>query len=239
MPIPTPSLGRRRIVIALPAVPVAIAIPCALAQPGSPIVRVVQAQSNSRTTADTGVRLVASPPQTEGPFYPRDWDGDIDNDLVKVNGQDAKAIGEVLLLQGRVLDLAGQPIAGATVEIWQCDARGVYRHPRDAGGDRRRDPAFQGRGRTVSDANGRYRFRTIRPVPYGGRTPHIHFRVVTRELDELVTQMYVFGEPRNERDFVLNRIRDPRQRDSVIVRLEPAERLEKDAITGTFDIVLA
>lgn len=251
MPIPTLSLGRRRIVTALPAVPVAIALPEALAQPVSPVLRTAQAQAGSpmlratqapagtQASLDAGARLVPSPPQTEGPFYPRDWEGDIDNDLVKVKGQDARALGDVLLLQGRVLDLLGRPIAGAAVEIWQCDARGVYRHPRDERGDRRRDPAFQGRGRTISDADGRYRFRTIRPVPYGGRTPHIHFRVEPREHDELTTQMYVFGEPRNARDGVLNAIRDPRQRDSVIVRLEPAERLEKDVLTGTFDIVLA
>ncbi len=237
MPIPTPSLGRRRLVTALPAVPVAIAVPGALAQPVPPIVRTAQAQTDPRAGGD-GARLIPSPPQTEGPFYPRDWEGDIDNDLVKVNGQDAKAMGEVLLLQGRVLDLLGRPIAGAMVEIWQCDARGVYRHPRDERGDRRRDPAFQGRGRTISDANGEYRFRTIRPVPYRGRTPHIHFRLEPREHDDLITQMYIHGEARNARDGVLNSIRDPRQRESVIVRLESAKRLEQGAIMGTFDIVL-
>ncbi|HEY0878493.1 MAG TPA: intradiol ring-cleavage dioxygenase [Zeimonas sp.] len=237
MPIPTPSLERRRIVAALPAVSVAIAMPGALASTVSPVVRIAQAQSGAG--ADSAMRLVASPPQTEGPFYPRDWEGDIDNDLVKVDGEDARALGDVLLLQGRVLDVAGQPIAGAAIEIWQCDAHGVYRHPRDERGERRRDPAFQGRGRTISDAAGRYRFRTIRPVPYGGRTPHIHFRVEPRDRDELVTQMYVFGEPRNARDGVLNSIRDSRQRESVIVRLERADRLEKNAITGTFDIVFA
>lgn len=236
MRIPTPSLERRRVVAALPAVPVALAVPAALALPN--VRTAAQADQRAEAGAD-GARLTASPPQTEGPFYPRDWGGDIDNDLVKVEGEAAKAMGEVLLLQGRVLDLAGQPLAGATVEIWQCDARGIYRHPRDERGDRRRDPAFQGRGRTVTDAGGRYRFRTIRPVPYSGRTPHIHFRVEPRGRDALVTQMYVFGEPRNVRDGVLNSIRDPRQRDSVIVRLERAERLEKDAFAASFDIVLA
>lgn len=239
MPIPTPSFERRRIVAALPAVPVAIAVPGALMLPASPIARAAYAQAGSRAAGDAGAGLVASPPQTEGPFYPRDWDGDVDNDLVKVDGEDAKAMGDVLHLEGRVLDLAGQPLAGASVEIWQCDARGVYRHPRDERGDRQRDPAFQGRGRTITDTTGRYRFRTIRPVPYTGRTPHIHFRVEPRERNVLVTQMYVFGEPRNARDGVLNSIRDPRARDSVIVRLEPADRIEKDALAATFDIVLA
>ncbi len=238
MSIATPSLARRRIVAALPVVPVAMTVPGVLAQSAPPVVRTAQSRTGAAAADDARERLVASPPQTEGPFYPRDWDGDIDNDLVKVHGRDAKAMGEVLWLQGRVLDLSGRSVAGATVEIWQCDARGVYRHPRDERGDRRRDPAFQGRGRTTSDADGHYRFRTIRPVPYAGRTPHVHFRVEAPGRDELITQMYVFGEPRNARDGVLNAIRDPRQRDSVIVRLEPAQRIEQDALVGSFDIVL-
>lgn len=219
MRVPTPSIERRRLVAALPALPAALLLPPAHAGSGTP--------------------LLATPPQTEGPFYPRDWEGDTDNDLVAVQGEDAKAMGTVLLLQGRVVDVAGQPLAGASVEIWQCDAHGIYRHPRDERGDRRRDAGFQGRGRTYADAAGRYRFRTIRPVPYSGRTPHIHFRIEPRDVPALTTQMYVFGEERNARDGVLGSIRDPRQRESVIVRLEPADRLEKDALAGHFDIVLA
>lgn len=223
---PTPSLERRRIVAALPALPAALVLPAALMLPAA-------------RAADPGTPLQATPPQTEGPFYPRDWDGDIDNDLVAVKGEAAMAMGQVLLLKGRVVDVAGRPMAGASVEIWQCDAQGVYRHPRDERGDRRRDSGFQGRGRIFADAAGRYRFRTIRPVPYGGRTPHIHFRVEARDAPALTTQMYVFGEERNARDGVLGSIRDPRQRESVIVRLEPADRLEKGALAGHFDIVLA
>lgn len=220
MLIPTPSLERRRIVAALPALPAALMLPAA--------------RASGRSTP-----LPTTPPQTEGPFYPRDWDGDIDNDLVAVDGEAAMAMGQVLLLQGRVVDVAGQPMKGASVEIWQCDAQGVYRHPRDERGDRRSDPAFQGRGRTFADDAGRYRFRTIRPVPYGRRTPHIHFRIEPRGASALTTQMYVFGEERNARDGVLASIRDPRQRESVIVRLEPADRLEKGALAGHFDIVLS
>jgi protocatechuate 3,4-dioxygenase beta subunit len=183
-------------------------------------------------------KLLATPRQTEGPFYPVKWAGDADADLVVVQGEAAKALGQVLHVEGRVLDLSGQAVAGATVEIWQCDANGVYRHPADEGRDRRRDAAFQGRGRTLADARGQYRFRTIRPVPYGWRTPHIHFKVQPPNGRELITQMYVFGEALNARDGVLNGIRDPRLRDSVIVRLELAERLEVGALAGTFDIVL-
>ena len=115
---------------------------------------------------------------------------------------------------------------------------GVYRHPDDEEPGRRRDPGFQGRGRTSADAAGKYRFRTIRPVPYGGRTPHIHFKVQPPSGSALVTQMYVFGEERNSADGVLNAIRDPRQRASVIVRLDPADGIEPGALAATFDIVI-
>lgn len=182
---------------------------------------------------------VATPRQTEGPYYPVDWGGDADADLVQVQGEAARATGQVLHLQGRVLGIDGRPLAGASVEIWQCDALGVYRHPRDERGDRRREPGFQGRGRVTADATGAYRFRTIKPVAYPGRTPHIHVKVSVPQRSTLVTQMYVHGERLNERDGVLNSIRDPRQRDSMIVKLEPAERLEAGALGGVFDIVLA
>jgi protocatechuate 3,4-dioxygenase beta subunit len=183
-------------------------------------------------------RRAATPRQTEGPFYPTDWSGDADNDLVLVRGENAKAMGVVTHVRGRVVDTAGQPVSGATVEIWQCDAGGIYRHPQDERGARRHDAAFQGRGRSVSDSAGHYSFRTIRPVPYPGRTPHIHFKVLVPARNPLVTQMYIFGEPQNARDGVLNGIRDRRQRESVIVRLEPADGVEPGSIAGTFDIVL-
>jgi protocatechuate 3,4-dioxygenase, beta subunit len=214
----TPFIGRRPVIIGLAAAVSSLAIPG-----GGSI-----AQS----------KPIATPRQTEGPFYPVEWAGDADADLVVVQGEAAKALGQVLHVGGRVLDLSGQAVARASVEIWQCDASGVYRHPSDEGPGRRRDAAFQGRGRTLTDAAGRYRFRTIRPAPYGWRTPHIHFKVQPPEGRGLITQMYVFGEALNARDGILNAIHDPRQRDSVIVRLEPADRLETGALAATFDIVL-
>ena len=122
--------------------------------------------------------LVATPPQTEGPFYPTAFPADMDNDLVQVRGQAARAMGTVLHLEGRVLDLNGQPVDGALVEIWQCDAQGLYDHPRQPGRERR-DLAFQGYGRLLVKADGSYSFRTLKPVAYPGRTPHIHFKVAT------------------------------------------------------------
>lgn len=176
-------------------------------------------------------------PQTTGPFYPVDWNGDADNDLVVVRGEAARALGQVAHLRGRVLDRQGRPLAGSIVEIWQCDANGVYRHP----ADRRRaarDPGFQGRGRMRAGDDGGYAFRTIRPVPYPGRTPHIHVAVWAPDGSQLVSQIYVAGEPANERDMLYNAIRDPRQRDSVTARFEPADRIEPGALAADFDIVL-
>jgi len=183
-------------------------------------------------------KLITTPRQTAGPFYPVEWSGDIDADLVVVKGEAAEAIGQITHVSGRVLDVSSQPISAAVVEIWQCDANGHYRHPRDSGGSAR-DPGFQGRGRVITDASGRYSFRTIRPVAYAGRAPHIHFKVVLPDSRALITQMYVFGEAQNTSDVVLSSIRDQRQRDSVIVRLAPASGLEASALAGTFDIVIA
>lgn len=180
--------------------------------------------------------LIPTPRQSEGPFYPPELPDDRDSDLVRVTGADAAALGEVTHVLGRVLDRQSRPQARALVEIWQCDANGRYLHPGDRGPAR--DPHFQGYGRTLTDAGGGYRFRTIRPVPYPGRTPHIHFKVRTEDGRSLTTQMYVRGEPRNDRDGLLNAVRDPAARDRLIVALDPAPQLESGALAGTFDIVL-
>jgi protocatechuate 3,4-dioxygenase beta subunit len=182
-------------------------------------------------------RLVITPGQTEGPFYPVSLPADMDNDLVRVQGRAAQAMGQVTHLAGRVLNRRGEPVKAAMVEIWQCDANGIYNHPRQPG-LQRRDAAFQGYGRTEAAADGRYGFRTIRPVAYPGRTPHIHFKVHAPGAGRFTTQMYVAGERQNATDGLLNGIRDRVARESVIVRLEPANTIEAGALQGTFDIVL-
>lgn len=216
--IVTPPLGRRHFIAGGLAAVSGIILPRPLA-----------AQSD---------RPVATPRQTAGPFYPTQFPADVDNDLVVLRGSTARAEGVVTHITGRVLGLDGRPVPNATLEIWQCDARGRYLHPSDSGG-RPRDSAFQGFGRAVADADGAYRFRTIRPVPYPGRTPHIHFAVAAPGRRELVTQMYVAGEPGNARDGLYRSLGDARQRDAVTVRLEPANGLEPGALGGSFDLVLA
>jgi protocatechuate 3,4-dioxygenase, beta subunit len=181
--------------------------------------------------------LIATPGQTEGPFYPVTFPADTDGDLVRVKGQAAQALGQVTHVSGRVLNTRGEIVRGATVEIWQCDAHGIYNHPGD-GGHRRHDAAFQGYGRVEVDADGVYAFRTIRPVAYTGRTPHIHFKVHAPGVGRLTTQMYIAGERRNATDGPLNSIRDRKARESLIVPLTQADDPEPGALKGTFDIVL-
>jgi len=190
------------------------------------------------TAAGAGTPLIVTPGQTEGPFYPVKFPADMDADLVRVQGQAAQAVGQVTHILGRVLNPRGEIVRGATVEIWQCDAHGNYNHPGDSG-HKRHDAAFQGYGRTQLDADGRYAFRTIRPVAYPGRTPHIHFKVHAPGIGRLTTQMYVAGERQNATDGPLNRIRDSKVRDTLIVALGEAGSLEAGALKGTFDIVLA
>ena len=182
-------------------------------------------------------RLVVTPGQTEGPFYPVSFPADMDNDLVRVQGRAAQAMGQVAHVVGRVLNRRGEPVKGAMLEIWQCDANGVYNHPRQPG-LQRRDAAFQGYGRAQVADDGSYSFRTIRPVAYPGRTPHIHFKVHAPGAGLLTTQMYLAGERQNATDGLLNGIRDSAARESVIVRLDPADTAESGALRCTFDIVL-
>lgn len=152
-----------------------------------------------------GAPSAPTPRQPAGPFYPPELPLDDDNDLTTVAGANAPARGTVSDLSGHLLDSGGQPLSGLRIEIWQCDANGRYRHPHDAG-DLPVDPGFQGHGHTVTEENGRYRFRTIRPVPYPGRTPHIHVAVLDRRRPLLVTQLYVAGDPRNGEDVLFNRV---------------------------------
>ena len=148
-----------------------------------------------------------TPSASEGPFYPTGdmRFADIDNDLVRIEGRVRQAGGEIVRLGGRVLDSAGNPLAGARVEIWQCDVRGRYLHRGDRGLTSR-DAGFQGFGHDLTGEDGRYAFRTIRPVPYTGRTPHIHVKVLLGGRERLTTQFYLPDHPDNARDFLYRRI---------------------------------
>jgi protocatechuate 3,4-dioxygenase beta subunit len=180
--------------------------------------------------------LPVTPAQTAGPFYPLTLPVDSDNDLIRVAGREGSAKGTVTQVSGRILDRDGRRISGARVEIWQCDASGRYHYVQDTRTGPPADENFQGYGQILTDAAGVYSFRTIRPVPYPGRTPHIHFAVSAPGVPRFITQMYVAGEPQNEHDGVLMSVRDPAARARLIVPLHPAA--EPDALAGTFDIVI-
>jgi protocatechuate 3,4-dioxygenase beta subunit len=208
--------------------------------------RVLQALAGASALATPlgyAASLLATPAQAKGPFYPVELPLDQDNNLVQVAGRSGVAQGVIVDVFGRVLDDDGAPLSGVKLEIWQVNAFGRYHHPHDEQ-DKPWDPNFQGFGRTITDANGAYRFRTVRPVAYPGRAPHIHFALGDSRFATFYTQMYLAGAPENERDFLLARVRDAKARASLIVDLEPAARPARDAaadaaaLTGRFDIVL-
>lgn len=149
-----------------------------------------------------GSGLRPTPSQTEGPFYPLDLPDDTDFDLLR-NGRAVYGKGQAAWITGTVTDTRGTPLAGGVIEIWQCDQDGHYHHPGDGG---RADPAFQGFGQVRLGKDGRYRFRTLRPAPYSGRTPHIHAKVKLDGQTLLTTQFYVQGDPGNARDFLWRRL---------------------------------
>lgn len=181
--------------------------------------------------------LVRTPPQTEGPFYPDKLPLDTDNDLLVINDSINPSVGQVTWLSGRILDSKGHPVRNALVEIWQADGNGVYLHSKSDNGGKR-DGNFQGFGRFMTGSTGEYLFRTIKPVPYPGRTPHIHFAVKLKGQSKFITQCYIAGEPRNETDGVLKDIKDLKARRSVLVPFTPVKNSRINELSARFDIIL-
>lgn len=166
---------------------------------------------------------ITTPSASEGPFYPTSgmrYD-DIDNDLVKISDQVNQAGGEIVKLTGQILDNRGDSIPSARVEIWQCDVKGRYLHRADYDPSSS-DRAFQGFGQAITDADGHYAFRTIKPVPYSGRTPHIHLKVWVDGIDRLTTQLYLPDHPHNDRDWLYRQIPEDR-RDLVTMFFENSD----------------
>jgi protocatechuate 3,4-dioxygenase, beta subunit len=182
--------------------------------------------------------LTRTPPQTEGPFYPDHLPLDTDNDLIVVNDGTTPAVGEVTWLSGRILDGRGEPVRNALVEIWQCDATGVYLHSKSGGDVKMRDKNFQGFGRFLTGSSGEYVFRTIKPVPYPGRAPHIHFAVKLKGRKELITQCYIEGHAGNPKDGIWKSISDEKARKSVTIPFRPIKNSPASELAAQFDIVM-
>jgi len=181
--------------------------------------------------------LTLTPRQTEGPFYPDRMPLDTDNDLLIINDRIKPGIGTVTHLTGRVLEKSGEPVRNATVEIWQADANGIYLHSA-SGTDEERDGNFQGYGRFLTGSKGEYYFRTIQPIAYRRRTPHIHVIVKSKGRRMLTTEMYIRGAAQNNGDPVLGRIRDPKARESVMVDFKPLPDSKIGELAAHFEIVL-
>lgn len=184
-------------------------------------------------------RRVLTPQVTEGPFYPDHLPLDTDNDLLIVNDSITPAVGEVTHLSGTIVDAHGDPVRNAVIEIWQVDHFGSYLHShglnRQSG---KRDANFQGYGRFLTGSSGEYYFRTIKPVPYPGRTPHVHVKVRVKGREQLTTQIFVKGEPLNRGDGVLRGIWNPKQRQSVLTDFLPLKDSRIGELAAKFDIVL-
>ena len=183
-------------------------------------------------------QLTRTPPQTEGPFYPDKLPLDTDNDLIVVNDTLTPAAGEITWLSGRILDARGEPVRNALVEIWQCDHSGVYLHTKSGGNVEKKDKNFQGFGRFLTGSSGDYLFRTIKPVSYPGRAPHIHFAVKLKGRKELITQCYIKGHAANEKDGVWKGLKDEKARASVTIPFAPLKASRAGELAAKFDVVM-
>ena len=185
----------------------------------------------ARLAGAQAARLAATPQDAEGPFYPRSFPADTDHDLMRVAGRAATAQGSPLHLTGRVVATDGTPLASATLELWQCDVHGTYHHVGEGG---RQDENFQGYGRAVAAADGSYAFVAMRPVPYGGRPAHLHFRITAAGRRTLTTQLYLKGESA-ERSMGMF----ARERDRLEIVPQPATGKEAGAFAASYTFVLA
>jgi protocatechuate 3,4-dioxygenase beta subunit len=201
------------------------------------------------TTLRAPRRALVSLPQSigelSGPVFGHDALGPLDNDLIRNYATDGEAIGERILVHGKVLDENARPVSGALIEIWQANAGGKYRHVNDQY-RAALDPNFGGCGRTITDADGNYAFRTIRPGPYpfpngdcAWRPAHIHFSIVGATfVQRLVTQMYFEGDPLIPLCPIVNTIRDSKAIAGLVARLDMDAMQPFDLLAYRFDIVL-
>jgi protocatechuate 3,4-dioxygenase beta subunit len=180
-----------------------------------------------------------------GPVYGHDDIDPLDNDLTKNAAKNGEPLGERIIVVGRVTDEAGRPVRNALLEVWQCNAAGRYLHKVDQH-DAPLDPNFHGAGRVLTDANGEYRFTSIKPGAYpwrnhsnAWRPPHIHFSIFGRDfLSRLVTQMYFPGDPLLALDPIYNSVPDEDARQLLVSTYAHDITTPEWALGYRFNIVL-
>jgi protocatechuate 3,4-dioxygenase beta subunit len=186
-------------------------------------------------------QLLATAVTGDGPYYPDRLPLDTDNDLLIVNDGLTPAVGEIAHFGGRLFAENGAPVRGAVIEIWQSDVNGSYIHT-EGRNDGKLDGNFQGYGRFLTDAEGRYYFRTIKPVPYTlqgqFRAPHIHVAVSKAGKRLMATQALVKGHESNKGDLIVERIKDPALLETLMVEYRPLPGSTLGELTASFDIRL-
>ena len=189
----------------------------------------------SSTPGFLAAELAKTPRTTEGPFYPDKLPLDTDNDLLIITDSIDSAVGTISHVTGRVLGVDGAPLRNCLVEIWQCDNHGAYLHSGTTNAEKR-DRNFQGYGRFSTDTEGRYYFRTVKPVAYPGRTPHIHFAVSRGRERLLTTQLFVKDDPGNGRDGIYQSLGD--LKDAVTAAFDPMEDSKIGELAASFEIII-
>lgn len=180
--------------------------------------------------------LTRTASQAEGPFYPDRLPLDTDNDLLLLNDAITPAVGEVTHLTGRILDLSGNPIRNAVVEIWQADQTGSYIHTK--GRKEKMDKNFQGFGRFLTGSTGEYYFRCIKPTKYVGRAPHIHYAINKNGKRILTTQLYVKGDPQNEKDFLFNEAKTAKAKATLVTDFKPITDSKTGELAAQWDLIV-
>lgn len=195
----------------------------------------VFAQEAKRLLETTAVEL--------GPFYPVQRPKELDADLTIIRGHKKRAEGEIIYISGRVLNVKGEAVSGAKIEIWQANTHGRYAHPSDKN-TAPLDENFQGVAVLKTDLQGRYHFKTIKPGPYPSspttqRTPHIHFDITGKE-NRITEQMFFPDEPLNEEDGIFKYLQkeESNYKSVIAQRMPPSKELEAGATLFNWDIVL-
>jgi protocatechuate 3,4-dioxygenase beta subunit len=179
--------------------------------------------------------LTLTPDMTEGPFFPDKLPLDQDNDLIRMTDHTTPAVGTITNLSGRVLDKNGNPVKDALVELWQADDHGTYIHTKGAA-QGERDPGFQGYGKFETAKDGGWKFRTIKPGLYTGRTRHYHFGVTLKGQPRFATQLFFQDEPANAKDGILRSLQDEKTAAAVVREFKPVAGTKE--LAATWDIVL-